>query len=80
LFLSDCTGKRKSCSSSILKSQLPVTVEQTKDKFRYSVYTQIILCLNDFPKEKYFIGTFIEFVFNETESKFIKIEDGEYCG
>lgn len=27
-----------------------------------------------------FMGSYIEFVFDETETNFIEITDGEYCG
>lgn len=47
-----------------------------KNYFGYRYY---ILCENDFPKEKFFVGSFIEFVFDESETGFIEIEDGEYC-
>ncbi len=47
---------------------------------KYVGYRYYVLCLNAYPEDKYFMGSYIEFVFDETESKFIEINDGEYCG
>lgn len=45
----------------------------------YVGYQYFVLCLNNYPKERFFVGSYIEFVFDETETKFIEICDGEYC-
>ena len=46
----------------------------------YVGYRYYILCENDYPKEISYWGSYIEFVFDESEIILLEIIDGEYCG
>jgi hypothetical protein len=45
----------------------------------YIGYRYYVLCMNEYPKDRLYVGSFIEFVFDETEIRFIEINDGDYC-
>ena len=46
----------------------------------YVGYRFYLLCENDYPKERFYMGSYIEFVFDENEITFLEIIDGLYCG
>lgn len=46
----------------------------------YVGYRYYVLCENDYPKEKFYSGSYIEFVFDEAEISLLEITDGLYCG
>lgn len=46
----------------------------------YVGYRYYVTCENDYPKEEFYIGSYIEFVFDENENTFLEIIDGLYCG
>lgn len=46
----------------------------------YVGYRYYVTCENDYPKEEFYIGSYIEFVFDENANTFLEIIDGLYCG
>jgi hypothetical protein len=49
-------------------------------KENYVGFIYYVLCMNDYPKEKWFSGPYIQFVFDESEESLQFIEDGDFCG
>jgi hypothetical protein len=45
----------------------------------YVGYRYYVFCLNDYHKEPC-MGSYIEFIFDESETNFISIDEGDICG
>ncbi len=46
----------------------------------YVSYQYYVLCLDGGPEGEFYMGSYIEFVFDETEGTFLEILDGDFCG